>query len=248
LSSASTRPAAPDGALEGRSVVGFKGSQAGIEQLAIRYDDHVEARSQFISTENLSNQSFSSVSLDRVSELSRCRDAEPSDRQLVRQNEHRAVAAAHARAVLVNLLKSRAGLDPFIRSESRQRLSGADRQPLAALGSAALEHQAPVLGAHTHEEPMRLPTMSRIRLKRPLPLHISPMPERTANVSVRVWKVSMHSGLCYSRVPSIGPAAPSRDMRVWSLPKVFHTCGKNCGNSPDLPMGEVIPKPKIRMR
>jgi hypothetical protein len=23
-------------------------------------------------------------------------------------------------------------------------------------------------------------------------------------------------------------------MRVWLLPKVFHTCGKNCGNSPSL--------------
>ena len=26
-------------------------------------------------------------------------------------------------------------------------------------------------------------------------------------------------------------AVPNRRMDVWSLPKVFHTCGKNCGNS-----------------
>jgi len=26
------------------------------------------------------------------------------------------------------------------------------------------------------------------------------------------------------------PRLPSR-MHVWSLPKVFHNCGKNCGNS-----------------
>jgi hypothetical protein len=28
-----------------------------------------------------------------------------------------------------------------------------------------------------------------------------------------------------------GPQDPCSPMRLWSLPKVFHTCGKNCGNS-----------------
>src|ERR1700733_3729345 len=37
--------------------------------------------------------------------------------------------------------------------------------------------------------------------------------------------------LCYSRRPSRLASVPSDHMRVWSLPEVFHTCGKNCGKS-----------------
>src|SRR5262245_29406609 len=66
--------------------------------------------------------------------------------------------------------------------------------------------------------------------------------KRTVNVSVRVRKVSMQCGLCYSPVPSRVEITPSGPMHLWSLTKVFHTCGKNCGNSPDLLAGEATSK------
>jgi hypothetical protein len=83
---------------------------------------------------------------------------------------------------------------------------------------------------------MGLRAVARIRLERPLALHISAIPSernRTVNVSERLQRVSMQSGLCYSLRPSPVrdfPRSPPYSMRVWSLPKVFHTCGKSCGN------------------
>ena len=57
---------------------------------------------------------------------------------------------------------------------------------------------------------------------------------RTVNGSEAVPKVSISAALCYSRRPFTVPLSPVIRMRVWSLPRVFHTCGKNCGNSPGL--------------
>ena len=165
--------AAADGALERRSVIGFKDNKAGIEQLPLRNHDDVEARSDLVSTKNLSNQTFRSVSLDRAAQLLRRRDAQTTERELVREDEERAEPAMDACAFLVNLLKLRAGFDPFVRPEARQRLSGADCQPLAALRTAPLENEPPVLGAHPDEEAVRLATASGVWLERPLPLHRS---------------------------------------------------------------------------
>jgi hypothetical protein len=48
-----------EGTFEGGSIIGFKDRQAGVEQLASRYDHDVEPFGDSIPTENLSNQSFS---------------------------------------------------------------------------------------------------------------------------------------------------------------------------------------------
>jgi hypothetical protein len=65
------------------SVIGFKGVQAGIEEIALRHDDDVEARRDFVTTENLSNQSLSSISPNGASELARGGDPEAPDAELV---------------------------------------------------------------------------------------------------------------------------------------------------------------------
>jgi len=54
------------------SILGFKDCQAGVKQFAPGDDDHVESWCDLVTTENLSNQTFSTVSLDRAAELLRC--------------------------------------------------------------------------------------------------------------------------------------------------------------------------------
>ena len=95
------------------SVISFKDAQAGVEIFALRDDDDVESWRDFVPTENLSNQSFSPVSLDRAADLSRCRDPEPSFTLVPGQDEHRAVAAVEANAPLVYLLEFRPAADVF---------------------------------------------------------------------------------------------------------------------------------------
>jgi hypothetical protein len=53
------------------SILCFKDCQAGVKQFAPGNDDHVESCCDLVTTENLSNQSFSAVSLDRAAELPR---------------------------------------------------------------------------------------------------------------------------------------------------------------------------------
>jgi hypothetical protein len=101
------------------SVISFKGAQAGVEKLPLRNDDDVESRGDLVSTENLSNQSFSSIPLDRIADLPGRRDPEPSHATLVGQEKDRAVAAVDANAPLVDLLKLRSPADVFGRAESQ---------------------------------------------------------------------------------------------------------------------------------
>ena len=56
------------------SVIGFKSSEGGLEQVALGYYDDVEPWRDLVTPENLSYQSFSSVSLDRAAQFSRRRD------------------------------------------------------------------------------------------------------------------------------------------------------------------------------
>ena len=66
----------------------------------------------------------------------------------------------HAAAVLVDPLKFRPAADAFSAARNcvttSWRLFAADRQALAALGAAALEHQTAVLRAHSDQKPVRL--------------------------------------------------------------------------------------------
>jgi len=50
------------------TVFAFKGSQAGIQQLALRYDDEVEAGRDLMTTKHLSNQALCSVPLNGSAE------------------------------------------------------------------------------------------------------------------------------------------------------------------------------------
>src|ERR1019366_7983006 len=84
---------------DGIEVIGFKNSQAGVEQFALGDDHDVEALGDFVSTKDLSNQSFSAVSLDRSAQLLGRRDSQPADRERVGQDENRAVSAMDARAL-----------------------------------------------------------------------------------------------------------------------------------------------------
>jgi len=101
------------------SVISFKGAQAGVEKFAFGNYDHVEPWRYFVSTKDLSNQSFSSVSLDRAADLPGRRDPQSPHAQLVGQEEDRAVAAMDANAPFVDLLKLRTPTDVFSWTESQ---------------------------------------------------------------------------------------------------------------------------------
>ena len=101
------------------SVISFKGAQAGVEELTLGNHDDIEPWRDLISTKDLSNQSFSSVSLNRAADLPGRRDPEPSHPPLVGQYENRAVAAVDANTALVDLLELRAPADVFDWTESQ---------------------------------------------------------------------------------------------------------------------------------
>ena len=95
------------------SVVSFKGAQAGVEKLALRNDDDVVSLCDIVSAKDLSNQSFSSISLNRAADLSGRRDPQPSHTPFVGQEKDRGIAAVDSNAPLVDLLKLRTLADVF---------------------------------------------------------------------------------------------------------------------------------------
>jgi hypothetical protein len=112
----------PEAAFEGVSVIGFKNTQAGIEHFTLRDDDHVVARSDLVTTENLSDQSLSSVSDDGPSNLASDRDSQAADAALICQREQRGITPVEANPVLVNVLKLRALPDSLDAPESSQAI------------------------------------------------------------------------------------------------------------------------------
>ena len=80
-------------AADERSIVVFKGIQARAEQLAAGHDDDIEAWRDVISTENLSNQTLSTVSDDCATQSLRGGNAEPANCQPVRFRKQRVVTA-----------------------------------------------------------------------------------------------------------------------------------------------------------
>lgn len=81
---------------------------------------------------------------------------------------------------------------------------------------------------------MRLRAVTVVGLKSPNSLShdIPSVLRRTVNVNERVQGVSI-SKECVTVGLLPGQFRPCIDsMRVWSLAKVFHTCGKNCGKRP----------------
>jgi hypothetical protein len=146
------------------SVIGFNGVQTGLDEIALRHDDNVEAWGDFITTKNLSNQSFSSVSPNGAPELARGGDSETAHTERVGQQEHGRVAAMNFDATVVDLLEFCAASNPLGWSELQ--LFAADGEPFAALRAATFEHQTAVFRAHSDEKPMRPLPAARIGLKR----------------------------------------------------------------------------------
>ena len=146
------------------SIVGFKGVQAGIEEIALRHDDNVEAWSDFITTKNLSNQSLSSVSENCAAELARRRYPETANPKFVGQHEHGCVAAVYFDATVVDPLKLCASSNPFGWSELQ--LLAADSEPFTAFGATAFEYQTAVFRAHSDQKSVRPLPAARIGLKR----------------------------------------------------------------------------------
>ena len=101
------------------SIVSFKGAQAGVEKFTFRDHDDVESRGDFVTTKDLSNQSFSSISLNRAADFLGRRYPESSHTPLIGEQKDRAVAAVHANTVLVYLLELRPAADVFDWAESQ---------------------------------------------------------------------------------------------------------------------------------
>src|SRR6185295_3056323 len=95
-------------------------------------------------------------------------------------------------------------------------------------------YQAAVLGGHPHEKSVSPLAMAVVRLKRAYTLHDVPSEwNRTANVSERLRRVSI-TPECAKVGVLHRPTGTDHPMRLRSLPKVFHTCGKNCGKSTEI--------------
>lgn len=107
-------------ALNGLAIISFKDGQGRVEQLALGDDDDVKSWRDVVAAENLSNQSFSSVSLNSSAELFRSCDAQTSYRALVGKDEHRREPPVDAGAAFVDFLKLGAPPDVFVRPEPRQ--------------------------------------------------------------------------------------------------------------------------------
>jgi hypothetical protein len=98
---------------ENGSVIGFKDGQAGAEQVAFGDDDDVETIRELVATENLSNQTFRSISLHRAAELSGRRDAQTPHPAGIGQDEQRAVTTVNPATELVHLLEICSASNPF---------------------------------------------------------------------------------------------------------------------------------------
>ena len=129
----------------------------------------------------------------------------------------------------------------------------ADRQALAALCPAPFHHQPAIFGAHPHEKAVRSLPMAGVGLERSFAFHYcSGNRARTSHFGPvdphfdrrHRWKRGneptmlangfgrcQRDGFVLESASFAGAQPRFKPMHVWSLPKVFHTCGKNCGNA-----------------
>jgi len=180
----SGRWARTDAPSQDGSKIGFKGYQAGVEQLALRDDHEIVAGRDLVATKNLSNQSFSAVSLDRAAQLLACRHPKPPFDPLFRQQKERRVAAVNARAAVVHELEIGTAPDPLVGPKILQ-LFAADRKPLAPFGTTPLQDEASIFRAHPYQKSVRPLAMTRVRLKRAFALHECPS-RRNPELSILV--------------------------------------------------------------
>lgn len=110
-------------ALEQGSIIGFKGVQAGAEQLASGNDNDVEPTGDLVPTEDLSNQSFRSISLHGAAEFPRRRNPQPAYAERIGEDEYRGIPALDFSAPFVHLLEVAPATDVFVGTE-RQHARG----------------------------------------------------------------------------------------------------------------------------
>jgi hypothetical protein len=103
------------------SVIGFKGSQDGFEQLSPRHHDDIEAGCDLVTTKNLSYEAFSAISPNRVTQLLRRSDPQTPDAVAVRQDEDRAISTTNPDSLAVDLLKVRTPADPLVGPQACRR-------------------------------------------------------------------------------------------------------------------------------
>lgn len=106
-----------EAAFQALTVLGFKDGQTRFEELALGDNDDVEARCDLVTTENLSYQSLSPISLGGATQLSCRRDSQASHSELVREDKQRSVTPKNTGSALVYALKVRAAADPLVGSK-----------------------------------------------------------------------------------------------------------------------------------
>jgi hypothetical protein len=77
---------------------------------------------------------------------------------------------------------------------------------------------------------VRLRPMAVVWLERAHTFHVF-TPDDEPTILATGPKGVNRTGLCYSPRPSGRSRGRPKAVHVWSLPKVFHTCGKSCGKS-----------------
>ena len=168
------------------TVIGFKGTQAGVEQLSLRHDDDVEAGSSVVATENLSNQSFSSVALDRPPQFPRGGDPQTANRQPVRQEEKGAETAANPGAPFIDLLKIGASANVLVGAEFHRQPSVFSHQLSLACALSGADSREPKADYSLLTE-SRLRPLARRRLSTSRPFLVL---MRTRNPCARLrWRV-----------------------------------------------------------
>lgn len=140
-----------------------------------RDDDNIRPRRRPISTEHLSNQSFSKISFHSAADFSRRRNPETSHRQLGGKKKNRHVSRLNPHSPLVNTLKVSTSPDVFVAAERMPHgivragsLLVGDSQTLPPFGSTTVEHLSTVLGAHSNEKSVGFAASTAVRLKRSL--------------------------------------------------------------------------------
>lgn len=198
-------------------VIGFNDRQTGVEQLALRHDDDIVTWRYVLTTENLSYQSFSSISLYRTTQFPGCRDTQAAHIPVVGQDEDRYVSAVRPGASIVDALVLGAVTNPLRGREFQ--LFVADRQALAALGATAFQHEAAIFCAHPHEKTMRARAAPRVGLERPFPLHVTPSESDETPIISDVFEGCQCAGEC----ATLATLSPSQNSCSFGLDPKFST-------------------------
>jgi hypothetical protein len=162
---------------QGSKIFGFDPDEWSIEQFSAGHDDDVYAVGNLVATEELTRDTFDPVALDGLADLSRSRHTKPGVLAAIGHQEDREQRTPQLPSSLVGSLEVGSLSNSLDAGQTltveHVRLSFVgDRQFLAPLRAAALQHDASVLGRHPYAKTVGLLTPTRVRLKRALPLHV----------------------------------------------------------------------------